>query len=218
MRASIFRRLKSPTIWTVVLALLVMEIVAVMAFYSVERSRLRAVENDVTYPNPGDPMPAKHLWKFEMPGLQEPQTVAARAAKIADGDEVIGVVVNGKPRAYWLKALKYPPWHIVNDVVVGVPVSVTYCDRTDCTQVYTSGQSSAPLDVNLAGLYGAEMVVKVEGALYLQQTGKPFEPAAGVPSLPYADYPWERTTWEAWRQRHPETDVFIGQGGRGPQP
>jgi hypothetical protein len=218
MRASIFRVLKSPTIWRVILALLLVEIVVLLAFYSVERSRLRAVEKEVTYGNPGDAKPAKRLWKVELPGLQKPQTLPAATAKIADGDEVIGVVVNGNPRAYWLKALKYPPWHIVNDVVVGVPVSVTYCDRTDCTRVYTSGQSSTPLDVNLAGLYGREMVVKVRGVLYLQETGKPFELGAGVPSLPYADHPWERTTWKKWRQRHPETDVFIGQGGRGPKP
>jgi len=218
MRASIFRLLKSPTISRVFLALLLVEVVVVLAFYSVERSRLRAVENEVTYPDPGDAQPAKHLWKFEMPGLQEPRTLPATAAKIADGDQVIGVLVHGKPRAYWLKALKYPPWHIVNDVIVGVPVSVTYCDRTDCTRVYTSVPSSTPLDVNLGGLYGREMVVKVGGVLYLQETGKPFELGAGVPSLPYADHPWERTTWKEWRLRHPETDVFIGQGGRGPKP
>ncbi len=218
MRASIFRLLQSPTIWRVILALLLVEIVAVLAFYAVERSRLRAVEKEVTYPKPGEVKPEKRLWKFELSGLQKPQTLPATAAKLADGDEVIGLLVNGKPRAYWLKALKYPPWHIVNDVVVGVPVSVTYCDRTDCTRVYTSGQSSTPLDVNLAGLYGSEMVVKVGSVLYFQETGKPFEPGAGVPSLPYADYPWERTSWREWRQRHPETDVFIGQGGKGPKP
>src|SRR5271166_4190353 len=101
MRASIFRLLKSPTIWRVILALLFVEVVAVLAFYSVERSRLRAVEKEVTYPNPGDPKPVKRLWTFELSGLQKPQTLPATAAQIADGEEVIGVVVNGKPRAYW---------------------------------------------------------------------------------------------------------------------
>ena len=208
----------SRTIWRAIIVLVFVEFAALFAFYSVERSRLRAVEKDVSYPDPGVPKPEKRLWRFELAGLQQPQTLPAVAAKIADGDEVIGVVVNGKPRAYWLKALKYPPWHIVNDVVVGVPVSVTYCDRTDCTRLYTSSQSSTPLDVNLAGLYGHEMVVKVGGVLYFQETGKPFEAGAGATSLPYADYPWERTTWKEWRRLHPETDVFIGQGGRGPKP
>jgi Protein of unknown function (DUF3179) len=184
MQASIFRLLKIPTIWKVILALLALELVVLVEFYSVERWRLRAVEKQVTYGNPDE---TKHFWKFEMPGLQSPPALPATASKIADDDEVIGVVVSGKPRAYWLKALKYPPWHIVNDVVAGVPVSVTHCDRTNCTRVYTSADSSTPLDLNLGGLYGKEMVVEVGGALYLQETGEPFEAGAGVPTLPYTD-------------------------------
>ena len=170
----------------------------------------------------------RHIWdehgdrsisgSSRCPVFVKPPAQPAAASKVADGDEVIGVVVNGKPRAYWMKALEYPPWHIVNDVVVGVPVTVTYCDRTNCTQVYTDRQSSAPLDVNLGGLYGKEMVVKIGGVLYYQESGKPFELGEGVPSLPYADHPWERTTWKEWRQRHPDTDIFIGLGGRGPRP
>ena len=153
-----------------------------------------------------------------MSGLQNPRAFSAENSQIPDDDEVIGVVVNGKSRAYWLKALKYPPWHIVNDVAAGVPISVTYCDRTDCTRVYTNGQSSVPLDVNLGGLYGRQMVVKVGGSLYLQDSGKPFEVRAVPPSLPYTNHPWERTNWKVWRQRHPDTDVFIGLGKPGPIP
>ena len=218
MRASILRLLKSPTIWTVFLTLLVVETVVVFEFYSVERSRLRAVERDITYTSDRDEQPAKRFWKFEMPGLEKPQIVLAKAAKLPDAEEVIGVVVNRKPRAYWLKALKYPPWHIVNDVVAGVPVSVTYCDRNDCARVFTSVRSSTPLEIDLGGLYGREMVVKVGGVLYLQETGKPLELRTTDTSLPYANHPWERTTWKDWRQRHPDTEVFIGQGGRGPKP
>jgi len=218
MRASILRIWKSPATRKCILALLVVELVAVFAFYFLELSRLRAVEKEVTFGNPEDAKSEKRLWKVEMPGLQTPHTLPATAAKIAESDDVIGLVVNGKPRAYWLKALRYPPWHIVNDVVAGAPVSVTYCDRTNCTRVYTCGQSSMPLDVSLAGLYGKEMVVKVEGVLYFQESGKPLEPGTDVPSLPYAEHPWERTTWKEWRQRHPKTDLFIGLGGRGPKP
>jgi Protein of unknown function (DUF3179) len=215
MQATVFRLFKIPPIWRAILALVGLELVVVFGFYWVERTRLHAVEKDVTI---GKDDGLKHLWKFEMPGLRNPSALPAAAAKIADADDVIGVVVNGKPRAYWLQALRYPPWHIVNDVVVGVPVSVTFCDRTNCTRVYTDRQSSAPLDVNIGGLYGKEMVVKIGGLLYFQESGKPFEAGEGAPSLPYADLPWERTTWKEWRQRHPETDVFIGIGGNGSKP
>jgi hypothetical protein len=216
LQANNFRFWNITIAWRVILVLLAVEPLLVVMFYSVERSHLRAVEKKVTYGNTG-PTP-KSFWKFEMPGLRNPRAFSAETSKIPDNDEVIGVVINDKPRAYWLKALKYPPWHIVNDVVVGVPVSVTYCDRTDCTRVYTNGQSSAPLDINLGGLYGREMVVKVAGSLYLHQSGKPFELGIGTPSLPYTNHPWKRTTWKEWRERHPETDVFIGLGRPGPSP
>jgi hypothetical protein len=191
------------------------ELVVAFGVFWVERARLHAVEKEVAY---GDGVGSKTLWHFKLPGLRNPQTLPATISKLADADEVIGIVVKGKPRAYWLKALKYPPWHIVNDVVVGVPVSVTYCDRTNCTQVYTDPQSSSPLDVNLGGLYGKEMVLEIGGVLYFQQTGKPFAPDQSRSARPYNDHPWERTTWKDWRQRHPETDVFIGLGGLGPKP
>ncbi len=218
MRSIVPRVLKSSVVWRVIPALLLVEGVVLLAFYQVERSRLRAVEKEVSYGNHGTETPPKHLWKFEMPGLLKPQALPASAVKLADGEEVIGVVVQGKARAYWMKALRYPPWHIVNDVVEGIPVSVTYCDRTDCTQAYTSGKTSAPLDINLAGLFGREMVVKVGGVLYFQKDGQAFEPSASAQSIPYIEHPWERTTWKQWRQRHPDSDVFIGEGGIGPKP
>ncbi len=215
MHASHFRLSRISGFCAVILALLALVLVVLVQAYSVERSRLRGAEKDVTY---GKPEETKHFWKYEMPGLQGPRAVSAEASKLADGEEVIGVVIDGKPRAYWLKALRHPPWHIVNDVIEGVPVSVTFCDRADCTRVYTGARSSKPLDLNLGGLYGREMVVEAGGVLYLQETGKPFEAGAGVPPIPYANLPWERTTWKAWRQRHPETDIFIGLGGIGPKP
>ena len=60
--------------------------------------------------------------------------------------------------------------------------------------------------------------MKIGGVLYYQESGKPFDGDPFAPPLPYADHPWERTTWKAWKQRHPETDVFVGLGRPGPKP
>jgi hypothetical protein len=214
MLASILRASKVATIGKATLFLIAVELAVVVGVYWCESSRLHAIEKEVTY---GNAKETKHFWKYEMPGLRNPQALPVEASRIAEAEEVIGVMVNGKPRAYRLKALRYPPWHIVNDVVVGVPITVTFCDRTNCTRVYTSHPSSTPLDIDLGGLFGREMVVKAEGILYLQQTGKPLESGADVPSFPYTNHPWERTTWKAWRQQHPETDLFVGLEGRGPR-
>jgi Protein of unknown function (DUF3179) len=215
MDASTFRLLKTPRTWIAILALACAELGVALGLYAVERVHLRATQNDVAY---GSGTAPKRLRKFEMPGLKQPPAVLAPASKIVDADEVIGIVVNGKPRAYWLKALKYPPWHVVNDVVAGLPVSVTHCDRTNCTRVFSDGASSVPLDVNVGGIYGTELVVKIDGVLYFQQSGKPFDADQPISEFPYPDYPWERTSWREWKTRHPDTDVFIGHGPGGPKP
>jgi hypothetical protein len=54
-----------------------------------------------------------------------PATVPAREADfLRDDDEVFGIVIRDRPRAYPITMLSYH--HVVNDVIEGVPVAVTY--------------------------------------------------------------------------------------------
>jgi len=55
----------------------------------------------------------------------EPRTVPAADARfLRDDDEVYGIVVAAKARAYSVRMLSYH--HVVNDVMAGTPVAVTY--------------------------------------------------------------------------------------------
>ena len=55
----------------------------------------------------------------------EPATVPASEASFLRGDdEVLGFVIAGKARAYAVTMLSYH--HVVNDVIAGTPVAVTY--------------------------------------------------------------------------------------------
>jgi len=55
----------------------------------------------------------------------DPRTVAAPEAPfLKPGDEVLGLLVNGSARAYPVTMLSYH--HVVNDVIEGIPVAVTY--------------------------------------------------------------------------------------------
>ena len=55
----------------------------------------------------------------------DPATVPAREARfLKDDDEVLGLVIRGKARAYAVTMLSYH--HVVNDVIAGIPVAVTY--------------------------------------------------------------------------------------------
>jgi hypothetical protein len=57
--------------------------------------------------------------------VDEPRVVRGDAAEfLKSGDEVLGLVVGGRARAYPVTMISYH--HVVNDVIEGIPVAVTY--------------------------------------------------------------------------------------------
>jgi Protein of unknown function (DUF3179) len=140
------------------------------------------------------------------PGVKQPPVVSAAAATLTDGDEVIGVVIGGKARAYPLRALGGAPQnHVVNDVMADTPVSVTYCDLGRCIRVYTHS-GAEPLDIHAAGLRRDELMLKVGGRLFSQKTGDTFDPGRSD-RFPFEAVAFEKTTWKKWRAAHPDTEV-----------
>ncbi len=184
--------------------------IVVASTFGLERASLRRDENKAVAVAG---VPGRLTRRFEVPGLARPPAVTAETSGLAEGEEVIGVVVGGRPRAYRLGALAYPPWHVVNDVVGGVPVTIAHCDLSGCTQAFAGEPGSRPLDVSQAGVVDGEMVVRVDGVAYWQRTGMPVDSSEGPSNLPYPHQEWTRTTWREWKQRHPATDVFVGVPG-----
>jgi hypothetical protein len=140
-------------------------------------------------------------------GLQTPATVAAREANLPDEAEVIGIQVGDRYRAYQLTAMEVPIRHVINDVVNRLPVSVTYCNLTQCVRAFGGKSGCQPLALGLGGLQGGEMILRWNGVSYFQRTGKAV--SEGLGDLPLQEYPHTRTTWKAWREAHPDTDLFM---------
>jgi hypothetical protein len=151
------------------------------------------------------------LFKFKMPGIVRPTTVEAEASTIPPDEEVIGFVVGGRARAYRLNAFRDRSKHVVNDIVAGVPVTVAYCDISDCVSAYQGHEGSAPLDVSVGGVFdGREMVLEVGGILYYQKSGTPLRSGLGPAVIPLEQLSPTRTTWREWKRLHPATDVYEG--------
>jgi len=158
---------------------------------------------------PAAPAPAPMAaTPFGVPGLRCPPARPAAEVELPDDTPVVGVAVKGKARAYLLSALSKMTQHIVNDVVSETPVTVTYCDRTDCLCAFTADTPGKPLAVETGGWQG-KMIIRVGQTFYWQDTGEPINPGAAK-AFPYTPFPHERTTWKAWKQAHPETDIFTG--------
>jgi len=138
-----------------------------------------------------------------------PHTLAADKAPLEDKDMVIGVTVGNKHRAYLMRAMGgTPQYHIVDDLLGELPVSITYCDRTHCSKVFTGAQSGAVLDVSFGGFKDNHLLIRANGTTYFQHNLQPLRSLS--PSFPYQEAEFEETTWSEWRKAHPDTDVYIG--------
>jgi hypothetical protein len=155
---------------------------------------------------------------LEMPVIQAPKTVAADEARLADDAEIVGVCANGCSRAYALDALAPYQYHVINDTLGGRPITVSFCDITNCLAVFTDSCKEEPLEIAVGGYVGLEEQGRVEGSMllrvgshyYRQDTGLEFGENAATP-FPYPSMAFERTTWKQWRHAHPESDVFTGE-------
>jgi hypothetical protein len=122
-------------------------------------------------------------------------------------DEVLGVVHDGRARAYPLPLLD---WHEVVNDEFGEPLLATYCpvcrsgvvaDRTVDGDALTFGVSGFLFRANLV-LYDAETESLWSQLLATAIRG----PHTGTE---LAVRPSTLTTWRAWREAHPDTDVLL---------
>jgi hypothetical protein len=134
------------------------------------------------------------------PGIRQPPVASADAAHVPDQTPAIGVSIDGHSRAYLPGAMCTPGRHIVNDLVGGMPVTVTFCDRSERVRVLTQAGKNEPLDVAQEGLLNGALALRIDGRVFAQDSL----------DVPYEDLSFTWTTWGAWRTDHPDTEVYIG--------
>jgi len=137
-----------------------------------------------------------------------------RGKLLVTDDRVIGVTIAGEARAYPLRLMR---WHeVVNDVVGGRPIAVTYSPLCDSVAVFSREIDDAVLELGVSGLlYQSNTLLydrkasPADATLWTQLTGRPVagpDPAmAPALVLEMADL----TTWGAWRHEHPETRILA---------
>jgi hypothetical protein len=146
--------------------------------------------------------------KDAIPAVQEPQFVKAADATFLDSnDKVIGVVIQGRARAYPIKILN---WHeVVDDSIAGTPLAVTFCPLVQGAAVYSREAGGKTLILGVSGkLYQSNLVLYDENtqSLWSQLEGEALAgPMAGEK---LAAIPSTVITWEAWQKKHPSTDVL----------
>jgi len=143
-----------------------------------------------------------------VPAIHATDFVSASDAQLPPEAEVIGVIVGDQPRAYLLQGMATIDYHVVNDMLNDTPIAVTYCNQSECVQVFTSKDGSkTPLELQVGGRIGKNMMIADHGQRFFQKQK----------IKPVVEYPSERTTWGQWKKEHPESDIYLGNPSAAPE-
>jgi hypothetical protein len=148
--------------------------------------------------------------KDGIPSVDEPSfwSVAEADDFLAPGDVVFGVAGDDDVKAYPQRILV---WHeIVNDVVDGENVTVSYCPLTGTAMGFFGGETTFGVSGRLVNsnlvMYDRETDSRWPQMLATAMSG-PFEGQS------LTEFPVAWTTWAKWKETHPETVVLSEDTG-----
>ncbi|MFW6077345.1 MAG: DUF3179 domain-containing protein [Hyphomicrobiales bacterium] len=148
--------------------------------------------------------------KDGIPSIDQPQFLDAAAADdyLDGGDIVFGLVENGVTRAYPQRILV---WHeIVNDALGGLNLAVTYCPLTGTAIAFERGD----IEFGVSGRLVNSNLVMYDRAT---DTWFPQVLAIGIQGphtgRALVERPMVWTTWQRWREAHPDTEVLSTRTG-----
>jgi Protein of unknown function (DUF3179) len=101
-----------------------------------------------------------------------PVFVSASEAAVDPDDKVLAVLSGQDARAYPVRTLGYH--HIVNDIVNGMPIAVTYCTLCHTGLVWNRGVDGRLLHFRLAGINNGNALLRDEetSSIWQQSTGE----------------------------------------------
>jgi hypothetical protein len=141
--------------------------------------------------------------QLDLAGVSEPEFLAAEDADLADSDAVIGLIVDGEPRAYLQKALAgVPNKHVVTDHTEAGEITVTHCDLAECTRVFVERDEGKGGRIRVGGL-------RPDQTLELLIDGRRY--SLSDPKIPLEEFPFTETSWGQWLASYPDTTVYVGQ-------
>lgn len=151
--------------------------------------------------------------KDGIPALSNPEFLTARKANyLNNNDRVVALSVNGESRAYPIKILNYH--EIVNDVVGGMPLVVSYCPLCGSALVFKATIDNQRLSFGVSGLlYNSDVLMydRQTNSLWSQLMMHAVTGSMKGQTLSFIEA--EQTTWGDWRQRHPQTQVLSDKTG-----
>lgn len=146
------------------------------------------------------------LWENEIPAVYSPQFT--RQNYLSPEEDIIGVYLGGEARAYPIKIMN---WHeVVNDVVGGVPIAITYCPLCGTGIVFSRVVEDEELTFGVSGrLYKSNLVMfdNETESLWSQITG---EAILGPLHGRRLQWVFSLTLyWSDWKEQHPDSLILM---------
>jgi hypothetical protein len=172
-------------------------------------------------PIPFPPPPARDGFELvsvlppdAIPAILDPILVSAElAARELNSDErIIGLIINGDARAYPVSVLS--AHEIVNDVVGGEPVAITWCPLCYTAVVFSRRLegSDQPMVFGVSGKLLHNTLIMYDHqsqTLWSQLYGEGLQGSLARTSLAY--FPSLHTEWKVWNNQFPDTRVLSKQ-------
>ena len=148
-----------------------------------------------------------------IPTIDQPHfTTAVEADWLQADDRVLGIERNGVARAYPVAILN---WHeIVNDIIGGEPITVTYCPLCGTGIAFKSVVSGRKLRFAVSGLlYNSDVLLydRETKSLWSQIMGKAV--TGQFKGVALQSIPMSHTTWQDWKKRFPGSVVLSRETG-----
>jgi hypothetical protein len=150
-----------------------------------------------------------------IPSIDNPnfQSVQEADEILEDSELIVGLNINGDIRAYRLQILV---WHeIVNDVVGGKPVAVTYCPLWFTNQVFDRTLSDGNVvEFGTSGkLYNSNLVMydRTSNSLWSQGLGEGI--VGEYAGVKLERLPFDIAYWKEWKKLYPESKVLSRDTG-----
>lgn len=149
-----------------------------------------------------------------IPSIDEPGFAGPDdAPDVADEDLVLGLDHAGVQRAYPAFILNHH--EIVNDVLAGEPIAVTFCPLCGSGVAFRRVVGGETVEFGVSGLlHNSDLILydRASNSLWQQITGVAIAGPHRGEAL--SAVPLTMTTWAEWRRAHPDTEVLIADGGR----
>jgi len=148
-----------------------------------------------------------------IPSLDDPVFVSAEDATYLSGrDRVLGISINGFAHAYPIRILNYH--EIVNDIVGGTAVAITYCPLCGSGTAFEATINGRSYEFGVSGLlYNSDVLMydRNTGSLWSQLMVQAV--TGPMKGTRLQQLPLSHTSWQEWTERYPETRVLSNKTG-----